>query len=351
MAERWKEVRKIAGRQGPFAVDRDLFQIDGLAGEARQPIWFDCDTGVDDAIALLLLHQLDRFQLAGISTVAGNVALEKTTRNTLAVQALIGSEVPVYRGAACPLIRDQVTAPEVHGLNGLGGVELPEPALQVEALPAWDALYQAARKQGGELTLIAVGPMTNIGLALAKYKDLPELLKRVVIMGGGAGGGNTTPAAEFNIFVDPEAADMLFNCGVPVTMCGLDMTMKAYLTAEELDDLGRQGSTQARFARDCLQSALAYSLSLGQPGVALHDPAAVLFAADDSIFEAHPAWIRVETKGGPTYGKTVTDLYSDRKMEPRRHLVVTDIDRDRFKARLFDLMRRYGDGNRGSALY
>lgn len=336
------ETRKIPVSREPFHAGVDRFTQSCFSDSLPLPVWFDCDTGVDDAIALLLLHQLECFKLVGVSTVAGNVGLEMTSYNTLCVLELAGSDAAVYRGAARPLFRDQITAPEVHGRNGLGGVILPPPTRETTGVSAWDALYQAARAWEGELVLIAVGPLTNLGLALAKYKDLPQLLKRVVIMGGGAGGGNTTPAAEFNIFADPEAADMLFNSGLSVTMCGLDMTLKACLTAEELEELGSLGSPQARFARDCLQNTLRYSLSRGQPGVALHDPAAVLFAADDSIFVSYPAWVRVETKGKRSYGKAVTDLFSDKKMPDRNHRVVIDVDREKFKARLFDLMGRYG---------
>lgn len=335
-------IKKIPPRKGAFRADKDTFQLDDWAGKAKIPVWFDCDTGVDDAHALLLLHQLPCFEMVGVSTVAGNVTLDKTTPNTLAVLELAGSGVPVYEGASQPLIRDQITAPEVHGKNGLGGVVLPPAHKAIEEKQAWDGLYEAAVRHKGELVLIAVGPLTNIGLALAKYKDLPQLINRVVIMGGAAQGGNASPAAEFNILVDPEAADMVFNSGLSVEMCGLDMTLKAYLTREELEALAALGSPQSKFARDCAQSALAYSQSLGLPGLALHDPAAVLYAADPSIFLAYPAWVRVETKASISYGKTVTDLYSDKKGEVRRHKVVIDVDREAFKARYFDLMRRYG---------
>lgn len=335
-------IKKIPDSKGPFRVEEDLLYQNLEKQEKPIPVWLDCDTGVDDAIALLLLDRLSSFELVGVSTVAGNVGLDKTTRNTLAVMDLMGSDVPVYRGAPLPLFRDQITAPEVHGKDGLGGAVLPPPKREVETLPAWDGLYQAAKAYGGDLVLIAVGPMTNLGLALTKYKDLAGLIKRVVIMGGAAKGGNTSPAAEFNILVDPEAADILFDSGVSVEMCGLDMTMKAYLIGEEIDDLAALSTPQAAFAGECLQYYLGFYRSFGHPGVALHDPAAVLYAADPSIFQAYPAWIRVETKGGPSYGKTVTDLYSDKKMEDRRHKVVTDLDREAFKARLFYLMGLYG---------
>lgn len=161
-------------------------------------------------------------------------------------------------------------------------------------------------------------------------------------MGGAAVGGNVTPAAEFNILADPEAAAMLFDCGVQVEMCGLDMTMKAYLTRDELDDLAELGTPQATFARDCLQRALKFGESYQFPGVALHDPAAVLYADNGAMFEARPAWVRVETKGSCTYGKTVTDLYSDKKHDMRKHLAVINVDRDAFKDRLIELFARFG---------
>jgi inosine-uridine nucleoside N-ribohydrolase len=306
------------------------------------PVWFDCDTGVDDAIALILLSQLESFDVVGVSTVAGNVGVDKTTDNTLRVLDLCRVSYSVYRGAAQPMIREQITASYVHGEDGLGGVILPESERFPETLPAWDALYQAAVQHAGELVLIAVGPMTNIGLTLTKYKDFPNLIKRIVIMGGAAVGGNVTPAAEFNILADPEAAAMLFDCGVQVEMCGLDMTMKAYLTRDELDDLAQLGTPQATFARDCLQRALKFGESFQFPGVALHDPAAVLYADDGAMFEARPAWVRVETKGSCTYGKTVTDLYSDKKHDMREHLAVINVDRDAFKDRLFELFARFG---------
>ncbi len=166
-------------------------------------------------------------------------------------------------------------------------------------------------------------------------------MKRIVIMGGAAIGGNVTPAAEFNIYVDPEAADMLFQSGIPVYMCGLDVTMKAYITPEELEKVGALGSPQAKLFHDVFQNLQKKALEeWKQPGVALHDPVAVMYAADDSIFETHHVGIRVETKGEITLGKTVTDLYSDKQMEHNAYIVM-DVDRDAFLKKVMDLMAKY----------
>lgn len=304
------------------------------------PLIFDCDTGVDDAIAIMLLNKLPKFKLLGLTSVAGNVELEKTTNNTLRVLELIGADVPVYRGAAKPIFREHVRAVYVHGVNGLGGIELPQTRQAEPGTNAWDFIYQEAVKWQGELEIIAVGPLTNLGLAFIKYKQLPDLIKRIVIMGGSASLGNITPAAEFNIYVDPEAADIVFCSGVPVYMCGLDMTMKAYLTAEEMAQVGVLGNKPAKFFQDVVQGPLNYYQSLDLPGMSLHDPAAVLYADDPSIFETHPVGVRVETKGPLSLGRTVTDLYSDAQWEKNAH-IVTDIDREKFKENVLDLMSQY----------
>ncbi len=311
---------------------------------AKAPFLLDCDTGVDDAIAILLARHLERLELVAVTSVAGNVEIDKTTKNALRMLELAGIDVPVYRGAERPMFCEPVTAHYVHGQNGLGDLDVPEPKRKPEAIRAWDAIYEYARKYEGELTIVAIGPLTNLGLALAKYHDLPKLLRRIVIMGGAAVGGNVTPAAEFNIYVDPEAADMVFACGAPVCMCGLDVTIPAYLTAAELDELGALGSKQARFARDVVQGVLAYSEGFDPPlpGMCMHDPVTLLYAEDDSYFTTEPAGVRVETKGILTRGKTVTDLYSDKQME-HNAFVVTGVDREEFKRRVFALMRRYGE--------
>ena len=309
----------------------------------KLPMLLDCDTGVDDAVAILLTKYLNTLELKAVTTVAGNVEVEHTTRNTLQVLELVGMEdIPVYRGAEKPLLCEAVTAHHVHGQNGLNDMTLPKPKREAKTLPAWDAIYEYAKKYEGELVVVAIGPLTNLALAIAKYKELPKLLKRIVIMGGAAVGGNVTPSAEFNVYADPEAADMVFTCGAPVYMCGLDVTMRAYLSAEELDEIAALGSKQAVFTRDVMQGILKFYRTYKLAGVAFHDPVTVLYADDDSYFQTDFAGVRVETKGRLTRGKTVTDLYSDKQMEHNAY-VVTRVDRDIFKKRVFEILAKYGE--------
>ena len=303
--------------------------------ENKIPVWLDTDPGVDDAMAMALLFAIPEYDVKGISAVAGNVELPKTFRNARDLAAFFGrKDVPVYPGAEKPLFRAPRTAYFVHGENGLGNVALPASDAPVERMPAWDALYEAAKAAQGELVLVAVGPLTNVALALSKHGSLHKLLKRIVIMGGSASYGNATPAAEANIFCDAEAASTVFQCGVPIVMCGLDMTLKTVMSPAELDDMGRLNTT-ARFLRDAAQHGLAYSRAHGIDGMALHDPTAVLYPLYPELFSGEEAGVAVETKGTITYGKTVTDLYSDKQFPFKNALVLLDVD----KAKLFETVR------------
>ena len=312
-----------------------------MTDNTRIPIWLDTDPGVDDAMAMALLFALKEYDVKGVSAVAGNVELEKTFENARDLAAFFGrKDVPVFAGAARPLFREPRTAYFVHGENGLGDVTLPRSDAPVEKLPAWDALYEAARAAAGELVLIAVGPLTNVALALSKHGSLHKLLKRIVIMGGSASYGNATPAAEANIFCDPEAASTVFQCGVPIVMCGLDMTLKTVMTPVELDEMGELNPT-ARFLRDAAQHGLAYSQAHGIDGMALHDPTAVLYPLYPELFSGEEAGVAVETKGTITYGKTVTDLYSDKQFPFKNALVLLDVDKPKLFETVRSLLKRY----------
>ncbi|MBQ6891146.1 MAG: nucleoside hydrolase, partial [Clostridia bacterium] len=205
---------------------------------------------------------------------------------------------------------------------------------------AWDALYAAAKAAEGELVLIAVGPLTNVALALMKHGSLHKLLKKIVIMGGSASYGNATPAAEANIFCDAEAASTVFQCGVPIVMCGLDMTLKTVMTPAELDEMGELNPT-AKFLRDAAQHGLAYSQAHGIDGMALHDPTAVLYPLYPELFSGEEAGVAVETKGTITYGKTVTDLYSDKQFPFKNALILLDVDKPKLFETVRSLLKRY----------
>ena len=189
------------------------------------PVWIDCDTGTDDSVAIMLAHALPELSVVALSAVAGNSPLYNTFPNTRRIVHLLGADYPVYPGAERPLVREPHVAGKFHGENGLGDVELPLPDCAPETTPAWDALYEAAKRMPGELRLVATGPLTNVAIALTKYPELKTLLHSIALMGGAAVGGNVTPAAEFNIYDDPDAAQIVFKSGVPLVMCGLDVTM------------------------------------------------------------------------------------------------------------------------------
>jgi inosine-uridine nucleoside N-ribohydrolase len=306
---------------------------------APLPVWLDTDPGVDDAMALALLLALKRYDVKGVSAVAGNVEIEKTFRNARDLTAFFGrQDVPVYRGAARPLVRSPRTAAFVHGENGLGNMTLPPSRAPVEEAPAWDALFAAAEAAKGELTLIAVGPLTDVALAFEKHPSLPRLLKRLVVMGGSASGGNATPAAEANVFCDAEAADVVFRSGVPLVMCGLDMTLKALMTPTELDDMGRLNPA-ARFLRDAAQFGLGYSRAHGVDGMALHDPTAVLWPLYPELFSGREAHVSVETKDPAAYGRTMVDWRLDGPAP--NALVMLDVDRAKLIDLVMQLLSRY----------
>ena len=294
----------------------------------RLPVWLDCDAGVDDAIALMALHGLPELELLGVSAVSGNAPLADTYRNVHRMNGLMGTNDPVFRGAEKPLLREAHAAAAFHGRDGLGDVPLPEPPHEDRPEKAWDALYNCAREHPGELNLIATGPLTNAAVALAKYPELRTLLRQILLMGGSASAGNVTPAAEFNIWADPEAAKLVFDAGIPLVMCGLDVTLRAMLLPEDWDELAASGRPAGIFTKQCLKPAWAASQNWGLPGVAMHDACPVFYLAHPELFRAKKAGVRVETRAALTLGKTVTDLYSDRKFEEQNALVVLDVNRD-----------------------
>lgn len=297
----------------------------------RIPVWMDCDTGTDDAVAILLAHSLQELDLLGISVVCGNTTLDHAFCNTQGLNGLMGTAYPVYRGAEQPLLKKLQIATAFHGENGLGNVELPIP--EDAAVPeekAWDAIYACASEHPQELRLVATGPLTNVATAFVKYPSLPRLLHSLCIMGGSAGAGNITPAAEFNIFTDPQAAEIVFHSGVKLVMFGLDVTLQEMLTAEDLDELGASGSKAGAFAAACLRCALQSVKRYGLNGVSMHDSCPVMYLAHPELFEGEEAGVVVETRGSITNGKTVTDLYSDKQFPFQNALVMLKVDADAF---------------------
>ena len=306
------------------------------------PVWIDLDTGVDDAIALMCAVRLEKMgllRICGVSAVSGNTTLDHAYENTRNVLSLLGREdIPVYMGADKPLVEELEVAAKVHGGDGLGGAKLPESGAVHQTLPAWDALWQCAQQEAGNLQLILTGPETNAALALQKYPELSSKLARILEMGGADIGGNKTPAAEFNIWVDPHAAAKVFGSGVPIVMCGLDVTMKAAILREEIDLIEATDKPLCRFFKTATKRAReVYALYAGD-SYYVHDACPVLYCVYPEMFTAVPAGVRIETQGRITRGKTVSDRDTDNKCGEKNALVVLDLDRERFASFILETL-------------
>lgn len=271
----------------------------------------DCDPGIDDALALVFAHGHTGLDLRGITTVAGNVGLDATTANALAVRDFAGlGDVPVVAGCAGPLLRKPLNARRVHGVSGLGAAVIPRSRARPAEGHAADYLSAAVGARPRQVTLVAVGPLTNVALALRRDPRLVSQVRDFVIMGGSAGRGNATPAAEFNIAADPEAAAIVFSAGWTVTMIGLDVTLQARATAavrERMRVLGRLADELLLPSLSSYQGQTAGPLP--QPeGTPVHDVCAVARVAAPGLFTCVPARVEVETRGQWTAGMTVTDF-------------------------------------------
>lgn len=265
----------------------------------------DCDPGLDDAIALLTAAHFA--ELVGITTVDGNVGIEHTTRNALAVAQAADLDVEVHRGAAQPLVDEPRGARHVHGATGLGDVELPAITRSIESDDAVGFILEASRRVE-DLHLVAVGPLTNIAEALQRDATLPERLSGLTIMGGAAAGGNVTAAAEFNIWADPEAADIVFRLGGDVCMVGLDVTHQVLLGPDQVKQMRQADTPAATLAADLLDYAIGRSTELrGWTGAPIHDACAVLAATHPHLFGGDRRPVAIELSGTHTRGMTVVD--------------------------------------------
>ena len=290
------------------------------------PLIIDCDTGRDDAVALLLALASPEVDVIGVTTVAGNVGLEHTTRNSLAILELAGREdIPVAAGADRPLIRELFTAAYIHGASGLGHLELPEPRRAPVEQHAVDFLAERIRTSDRPVTLIPTGPLTNVALLLALHPDArPE---RIVLMGGAIAEGNVTPAAEFNIWCDPEAAARVFDSGLDVTMVGLDVTHRALFTQAHAGRLaGRVGDMVAELLRFY---GSFHRRVYGFDGSPIHDAVAVAHVLDPALVETLERNVEIDTESELCRGRTVVDLWRRTTREPNAHVGV-EIDSEGF---------------------
>jgi len=304
----------------------------------------DCDPGHDDAIAILLAHGSPEIDLCAITTVAGNQTLDKTTLNARRMATVAGIRgVPIAAGCDRPLLRELVTAPQIHGASGLDGPSFPEPTVPLAGVHAADLIVDLVMASPGEITLVPTGPLTNVALALRREPRLAESVKAVVLMGGSYTRGNVTPAAEFNVMVDPEAASIVFEAGWPLTMVGLDLTHQARATPEVVSRIAAVGTPLAETVIQMLEfygRRYRAAEQMGHPPV--HDPCAVARVARPEVVECVDAFVAVETRGRWTSGMTVTEFHADRGQAFNAQ-VATTLDVQGFWDLVVDALTRIGD--------
>jgi len=304
-------------------------------------ILIDCDPGHDDMMAIMLACASPQLQLAGVSTVAGNQTGEKTYRNALRTLTLIGrTDIPVARGADKPLLRALTVAPEIHGVSGLDGADLPEPAFQGLAEHAADFLIRTIMESREPVTLVPTGPLTNVALALLKKPELARKVQRVVLMGGAVRECNITPAAEFNIYVDPEAARIVFACGAPIVMVGLDVTNRARLSFQDIEELASWNGRVSRVVAPLLRFFAQTNREVfGFDGAPLHDALAVAHLVRPEVIKTRKMNVEIETAGELTRGRTVADVYGISR-RPANAEVALEVDLPLFKELLFQAIRK-----------
>ncbi|AZA08463.1 nucleoside hydrolase [Corynebacterium pseudopelargi] len=322
---------------------------------------YDCDPGHDDAVALLLAWGNPDIELLGVSTVAGNQTLEKVTNNARALARVAGiSGVPFAAGADRPLLGPQLIPEEIHGDSGLDGPQLPAPGVELDPRHAVNLIADLVREHApGEITLVPTGALTNIALFARMYPELIQRVGGITLMGGGHHSGNMTPAAEFNILADPEAARIVFEAAWPITMVGLDVTHQVLAVPERLAQLQGVGTDVSQFVAELIEFfGQAYMQERGYPGPPMHDPLAMAAVADPSVLRTVAADIYVETQGDYARGQTIVDFRTtwddgeparlgvrDAQEGTPRHRVAMDVDREKFWTLLVDALERIGNTN------
>jgi len=302
-------------------------------------ILYDCDPGHDDAIALVMAHRSADIDLSAVTTVCGNATLERTHANARRILRLIGSTAPVYRGCAAPLARELVlgTADGPSGLDG--STYLPDPGEEITTEHAIDYLARRLMAAPAPMTVVATGPLTNLGMLLLKYPQAAARIGKLISMGGAFWRrDDTITPTEFNIFCDPEAAQIVFDSGVDVTMVGLDVTMKVLVEAPQFAALEKIDTELARVVHDWLK--FYEKLHRGQMGIggALHDPLAMALVIDPTLVRTRPAHVAINFTSGPMFGATVADFWGERGLPDNVH-VASEVDADRFFELLWHLLR------------
>lgn len=303
------------------------------------PIIIDYDPGHDDAIAILLaLAHPGELDIRGITTVGGNQILDKITDNALKILSFVNADIPVAKGAAAPLLGKLVTGEEAHGESGMDGPALPASKFKPVEQGAVEFMLEIIRASEEKITLVPTAPLTNIALLITAYPEVKERIEKISLMGGGLAYGNVTLTAEFNIYVDPEAARIVFESGIPIVMSGLDVTDKAAIFEEEIQELKTRGPVSVMVG-ELLDFYSIYGKKMGFVGNALHDPCAIAWLLHPELFESEHLYVTVETEGKLTRGMTVADRRK-KPEQPANTEVLLGVDREAFIKLLFDSLDR-----------
>ena len=276
----------------------------------KRKLIIDCDPGHDDAIAILMAGGYPGFELLGINSVCGNTDIEKTTSNVLRVCQWLDLDVPVFKGCIRPLVRNIPNIKTTHGKSGLDGPDFPPITKKVEGKHAVDFIIESVNKYPGEVTIVITGPMTNVALAMRKDPEIVPKIHEIVFMGGSWGYGNVTPAAEFNIWADAEAANIVINSGVKLTMMGLDLTRQAQCRPEVIDRMDKIGTKASQLFVELMRFFSARQKEkYGWEGGPVHDSTCIAYLIDPSCIEVKKMYTDIDISDGPSYGRTNCDSF------------------------------------------
>lgn len=302
----------------------------------------DCDPGIDDAFALTVAHFEKQLEICAITTVAGNVSIENTTNNALGLMHVLGLDIPVYKGSHEPLVYEPFFASEVHGHNGFGGVHISHQK-QPESQSALEGMVKILRESTDKITLVALGPLTNIALLLKGYPELKEKIECISLMGGGLKGGNTTIAGEFNFYVDPHAAHIVFNSDVDIIMAGLDVTEIGNINREAIETIRDHGGEVGKLLYDISQVSFNFSNTFYRSEkIHLHDVMAVLYLTQPDLFKVEKHFVEIAYEDNRMRGLSLADVRPRSQQLPNATVMV-DVDIERFKEAIVSIITQGGN--------
>ena len=309
----------------------------------KTKIILDCDPGHDDAVAITLAANSDKIDLLGITVVAGNQTLEKTQINARNVCQWLGVDVPVYAGCGQPMVREKMIAGDIHGETGLDGPAFPPLTKELEKEHAVNFIIKTLMESDGDITMVTTGPMTNLAMAMRMEPAIIPKIKQIVLMGGAYTNGNVTPAAEFNIIADADAAYVCFTSGRPITMMGLDVTRKVLCYPEIVDRMEKIGNKASKLFADLMRFFCKTQKEVfGWEGGPLHDPVTIAWLIDPSVVTLKPMHVDIDIRSVQSYGRTNCDFFGYGGQEPTANVAI-DIDAAKFWDIVEAGLRRYSE--------